>query len=49
MNKKVYSITKNGKKHFLELVATPPKPDIDEFDFKVQAAFFDLISTESRE
>ncbi len=49
MNKKVYSITENGKKHFLELVATPPKPDIDEFDFKVQAAFFDLISEESRE
>jgi DNA-binding PadR family transcriptional regulator len=48
MNKKVYSITENGKKHLLELVATPPKIDIDEFDFKVQAAFFDLISMENR-
>lgn len=48
INKKIYSITENGKKHLLELVATPPKPDIDEFDFKVQAAFFDLISMENR-
>jgi DNA-binding PadR family transcriptional regulator len=48
MNKKVYHITENGKKHLLELVATPAKPEIDDFDFKIQAAFFNLIPQESR-
>lgn len=48
MNKKVYHITDNGTKQLLELVATPVKPDIDDFDFKVQAVFFDLIPKESR-
>ena len=48
INKKVYYITENGKKHLLELVATPVKPDIDRFDFNVQAVFFDLIPQETR-
>jgi DNA-binding PadR family transcriptional regulator len=48
MNKKVYHITEKGKKRLFELVATPVKPDIDDFDFKVQAVFFDLIPKESR-
>ncbi|MGZ7134797.1 MAG: PadR family transcriptional regulator [Methanobacterium sp.] len=48
MNKKVYHITNTGKKHLLELVATPVNPDIDRFDFNVQAAFFDLIPKEAR-
>jgi DNA-binding PadR family transcriptional regulator len=48
MNKKVYNITDEGKKHLTELVATPAKPDIDDFSFKVQAVFFDLISLKSR-
>jgi DNA-binding PadR family transcriptional regulator len=48
MNKKIYYITENGKKHLLELVATPVKPNIDKFDFNVQAAFFDLIPPEAR-
>ena len=48
MNRKVYHITNKGKKHFLELVATPVKPDVDDFDFKVQAVFFDLIPKEKR-
>ena len=39
MNKKVYQITEKGKKHLLELVSTPAKPEIDDFDFKVQAVF----------
>lgn len=48
MNKKVYHITENGTKKLVELVATPVKPDINDFDFKVQAVFFDLIPKESR-
>lgn len=48
INKKVYHITENGKKHLLELVAAPAMPDIEEFDFKVKAAFFDLIPKEKR-
>lgn len=48
MNKKVYHITDEGKKHLLELVAAPATPEIDEFDFKVKLAFFDLIPQESR-
>lgn len=48
MNKKVYHITDEGKNHLVELVAIPAKPDIDDFSFKVQAVFFDLITKESR-
>lgn len=48
MNKKVYHITEKGKTQLLKLVATPVKPDIDDFDFKVQAVFFDLIPKETR-
>jgi DNA-binding PadR family transcriptional regulator len=48
MNKKVYRITEKGKKELLEMVATPVEPDIDDFDFKVQAVFFDLIPKEKR-
>lgn len=48
MNKKVYYITENGKKHLIEMVAAPAEPDINDFDFKVKAVFFDLISKESR-
>jgi len=48
MNKKVYHITEKGKKELLEMVATPAEPDIDNFDFKVQAVFFDLIPKEKR-
>lgn len=48
INKKVYHITDNGKKHLIEMVAAPAEPDIDDFDFKVKAVFFDLIPKESR-
>jgi DNA-binding PadR family transcriptional regulator len=48
MTKKVYHITEEGKKHLLELVATPANPEIDDFEFKVQAVFFGLIPRESR-
>ncbi|MGZ7095810.1 MAG: PadR family transcriptional regulator [Methanobacterium sp.] len=48
MNKKVYHITGKGKKHLLKLVGTPVKPEIEDFDFKVQAVFFDLITRKSR-
>lgn len=48
INKKIYSITEKGRKHLLDLVATPAEPDIDEFDLKVQLIFFDLIPEESR-
>lgn len=48
MNKKVYHITENGKKQLFEMVATPLTPEIDDFGFKVQAVFFDLIPKESR-
>ena len=48
MNKKVYHITEEGEKKLLEMVATPVKPDIDDFEFKVQAVFFDLIPKEKR-
>ncbi len=48
MNKKVYNITSNGQKHLTELVSTPVEPDIDDFEFKVKAVFFDLISKEAR-
>ena len=47
-NKKVYHITEEGKKQLLELVAAPVEPDIDNFEFKVHAVFFDLIPKESR-
>jgi len=48
MNKKVYHVTEEGKKYFLELVSTPVKPDVDDFEFKLQAVFFDLIPKEKR-
>jgi DNA-binding PadR family transcriptional regulator len=48
VNKKVYHITEEGKKHLVEMVATPIKPGIDDFDFKVQAVFLDIISKKSR-
>jgi DNA-binding PadR family transcriptional regulator len=48
MNKKVYHITEDGKKHLMEMVATPVNPEVDDFDFKVQAVFFDLITKEIR-
>ena len=48
INKKIYHITESGRKHLLELVATPAKPDIENFDFKVQSVFFDIIPKESR-
>jgi len=49
MNKKVYHITEKGKKKLLEIVATPVNPDVDDFEFKVQAVFFDLIPKERRQ
>lgn len=48
MNKKIYHITDKGKKHLIDLVATPAKPEIDDFDFKVQAVFFNIIPRETR-
>ena len=48
INKKVYTITEEGEKHLMDLVAKPAEPGIDEFDFKVKAVFFDLIPQESR-
>jgi DNA-binding PadR family transcriptional regulator len=48
INKKVYHITDNGKKHLIKLVATPAKPDIEDFDFKIKAVFFDLIPKKTR-
>jgi DNA-binding PadR family transcriptional regulator len=48
MNKKVYHITEQGKKHLLQLVSAPAEPEIDDFDFKIKAVFFDLIPQESR-
>jgi len=48
MNKKVYSVTKKGQEHLLKLVSTPVKPNIDDFEFKVQAVFFDKITKETR-
>lgn len=48
INKKVYTITKEGEKHLIELVAKPAEPGIDEFDFKVKAVFFDLIPRQTR-
>lgn len=47
-NKKVYHITKRGQEHLIKLVSTPVKPGIDDFEFKVHAVFFDLISRETR-
>ena len=48
INKKVYHITPKGRKHLLEIVAQPIKPDIDNFEFMVKAVFFDYISKEKR-
>jgi DNA-binding PadR family transcriptional regulator len=48
INKKVYNITKKGQEHLLDLVAQPARPSIDNFDFMVQAVFFDYISKEKR-
>lgn len=48
MNKKVYHITEKGQKHLIKLVSTPVKPSIDDFEFKVQVVFFDLIPKETR-
>jgi len=48
MNRKVYHISEEGKKQFLELVAEPIKPSADDFEFKVKAVFFDLIPKEKR-
>ena len=48
LTKKVYHITETGKKHLISLVSTPTEPEIDDFGFKVQAAFFDLIPKETR-
>ena len=48
MKKKVYHITEEGKKELIKMVSTPVKPEIDDFGFKVQAVFFDLIPKESR-
>ena len=48
INKKVYNITEEGIKHLVELVSTPSTPESDEFGFKVQSVFFDLIPKESR-
>ncbi|HTX61189.1 MAG TPA: PadR family transcriptional regulator [Methanobacterium sp.] len=48
INKKIYHITENGKKHLTELIATPAQSGSSDFDFKVQAVFFDLISEERR-
>lgn len=48
LKKKVYHITEDGEKYFLQLVATPVEPDLDKFEFHVKAVFFDLIPKESR-
>lgn len=48
INKKVYTITEEGEKYLIELVAKPAEPSIDEFDFKVKAVFFDLIPRDTR-
>jgi DNA-binding PadR family transcriptional regulator len=48
INKKVYHITEKGHEYLLKLVATPVKPNIDDFEFKVQAVFFDKIPKENR-
>ncbi|OPY28360.1 MAG: lineage-specific thermal regulator protein [Methanobacterium sp. PtaU1.Bin242] len=48
INKKVYHITDEGKKHFLEIVAQPTEPDINNFEFMIKAIFFDYISKEKR-
>lgn len=48
MSKKVYHITEKGKKELIKLVSTPMKPEIDDFEFKIHAVFFDLIPKESR-
>jgi DNA-binding PadR family transcriptional regulator len=48
INKTVYQITENGKKHLINLVASPAQPDIEDFDFKIKAVFFDLIPRETR-
>jgi len=48
INKKVYHITEEGKKHLIELVSTPSTPESDDFGFKVKSVFFDLIPSESR-
>ena len=48
INKKVYHITPDGKENLIEMVATPAKPGIDDFYFKVQAVFFDLLPKERR-
>jgi len=48
INKKVYHITEEGKKHLLDMVSEPAKPEIDDFSFKVQAVFLDMIPKESR-
>lgn len=48
INKKIYHITENGEKHLIKLVAAKATPDIEDFDFKVKAVFFDLISKDTR-
>jgi DNA-binding PadR family transcriptional regulator len=48
INKKVYTITEEGEKYLVKLVAKPAEPSINEFDFKVKAVFFDLIPLETR-
>ena len=48
INKKVYHITDEGKEHFLEIVAQPTEPDINNFEFMIKAIFFDYISKEKR-
>lgn len=49
INKRIYHITKKGQEYLLELVAQPAKPGVDNFDFMVQAVFFDYISKEKRQ
>lgn len=48
INRKVYHITQKGRKHLLEIVSQPAKPDINDFEFMVKALFFDHISKEKR-
>ncbi|WP_321422199.1 helix-turn-helix transcriptional regulator [uncultured Methanobacterium sp.] len=48
INKKVYHITEEGKKHLVDLVSTPVKPGTDDFSFLVQTAFMDIITPEKR-
>ena len=48
ITKKVYHITETGKKHLISLVSTPIKPETDDFGFKVQVAFFDIIPKKVR-